>query len=167
MAEKVKAIPDGCRTVTPYMVVSGADRAIEFYKQAFGAVEIVRMTGPGGQGIMHAEIKIGDSLIFLCDEFPNMGNRSPQTLGATTMSIMLYVEDVDAAFARAVEAGAKPLFPPQDMFWGDRFTKVADPFGHEWAMATHIEDVSPEECRRRSEAFFAQMAAQQQQAASA
>ena len=164
MASKVKPIPEGCRTVTPYMVIKGAEQAIAFYKKAFAATEIMCMRGPGGQGVMHAEIRIGDSLIFLSEECPQMGNKSPQTLGATTMTIMLYVEDVDAAFARAVEAGAKPHFPPQDMFWGDRFTKVVDPFGHEWAMATHIEDVSQAEMAPRQEAFFAQMAAQQQKA---
>jgi PhnB protein len=161
MAGKVKPVPEGCRSVTPYMVLRNAAEAIDFYKKAFGASEVCRMTGPGGQGVMHAEIKIGDSMIFLSDEFPNMGNKSPQTLGATTMSIMLYVDDVDASFARAVEAGARPHFPPQDMFWGDRFAKLVDPFGHEWAMATHIEDVSQEEMARRSDAFCAQMAAQQ------
>jgi PhnB protein len=161
MTKKVKPIPDGCRTVTPYLTVRNASEAIAFYKKAFGAEEVCRMTAPDGKSIMHAEIKIGDSLVYLGEECPDQGpgNRAPQTVGATTVSIMLYVEDVDAAHTRAVTSGAKSHFPPQDMFWGDRFTKVVDPFGHEWAIATHVEDVSVEEMGRRAEAFFKQMSA--------
>jgi PhnB protein len=115
------------------------------------------MTGPDGTSVMHAELRIGDSFVMLSDEFPQMGSRSPETLGGTTASIFLYVPDVDAAFERAVDAGAKALMPPTDMFWGDRFAKLVDPFGHEWAMATHKEDLSPEEIRKRGAAAMADM----------
>lgn len=152
-----KPIPDGYRTVTPYLTIKGAAQAIDFYKRAFGAQEGERMTGPDGQSVMHAEIKIGDSLVMLSDEFPQMGGRSPQTLGGTTASIFLYVPDVDTAFKRALDAGAKAIMAPADMFWGDRFGKLVDPFGHEWAMATHKEDLSPEEIRKRGAAAMASM----------
>jgi PhnB protein len=158
MSKPVKIVPDGCHTVTPYLVVDGAARAIEFYKQAFGAEEVSRSPGPDGKSIMHAALQIGDSRIYLCDEFPGAGCRSPKAVGATTVSLHLYLADVDAAFQRAVTAGAQPCMPPADMFWGDRYAKVSDPFGHEWGLATHKEDVSPEEMGRRSQAFFAQMA---------
>jgi PhnB protein len=153
-----KPIPDGYRTVTPYITVKGAAQAIEFYKRAFGAQEGERMTGPDGKTVMHAEIKIGDSMVMLCDEFPQMGNRSPQTLGGTTASIFLYVPDVDSAFKRAVDAGAKAVMAPADMFWGDRFGKLVDPFGHEWAMASHKEDLTREEIQKRGAATMAAMA---------
>jgi uncharacterized glyoxalase superfamily protein PhnB len=162
MAKRAKAIPDGYHTVTPYLMVRGADRAIEFYKRAFGAEELMRMSGPDGKRIMHAEIKIGDSRIFLSEEFPEMGCRSPESLGGTASSLHLYVEDVDAAFKRAVAAGAQVKMPVADMFWGDRFGKLIDPFGHEWGMATHKEDPTPEEIRERANVFFAQMAKSQQ-----
>jgi PhnB protein len=152
-----KAIPDGYRTVTPYLTVKGAAQAIDFYKRAFGARESERMTGPDGKSVMHAEIQIGDSLVMLSDEFPQMGSRSPQTLGGTTAAIFLYVPDVDAAFQQAADAGAKAIMPPADMFWGDRFGKLVDPFGHEWAMATHKEDLAPEEIRKRGAAAMASM----------
>jgi PhnB protein len=152
-----KPIPDGYRTVTPYITVKGAAEAIDFYTRAFGAQEGERMTDPDGKRVMHAEIKIGDSHVMLSDEFPEMGPRSPQTLGGTTTSIFLYVPDVDTAFKRAVDAGAKAIMAPTDMFWGDRFGKLADPFGHEWAMATHKEDLSPEEIRKRGTAAMASM----------
>lgn len=155
--KRVQVIPAGCRTVTPYLAVRGAAEAIKFYKQAFGAREVARMPGPDGTTLMHAEIKIGDSLVYLSDEFPGMGCRSPQSLGGSTSSIHLYVKDVDAAFQRAVEAGAQVKMPVTDMFWGDRFGKVTDPFGHEWSLATHKEDVSPKEMGRRAQDFFAQM----------
>lgn len=158
MAKSVKPIPEGCHTVIPYLMVRGAADAIEFYKKAFGAQEICRMAMPGGN-IMHAEIKIGDSLIFLGDECPTM-MFSPASLGGTSVSIHLYVENVDAAHERAVKAGATSQMPPQDMFWGDRYTKLVDPFGHSWGIATHIEDVSAEEMDRRAQAFCAQMAEQ-------
>jgi PhnB protein len=154
-----KPIPEGYRTVTPYITVKGAAQAIDFYKRAFGAKEGERMTDPGGQRVMHAEIKIGDSPVMLSDECEEMGPgpRSPQTLGGTTASIFLYVPDVDTAFKRAVDAGAKAIMAPADMFWGDRFAKLADPFGHEWAMATHKEDLSPEEIRKRGASAMASM----------
>jgi uncharacterized glyoxalase superfamily protein PhnB len=120
------------------------------------------MPGPDGKSIMHAEIKIGDSRIFLSEEFPEMGCRSPESLGGTASSLHLYVEDVDAAFKRAVAAGAQVKMPVADMFWGDRFGKLIDPFGHEWGMATHKEDLTPEEIRERANVFFAQMAKSQQ-----
>ena len=153
----VKPIPDGYHTVTPYLTIRGAAQAIEFYKRAFGAKEVGRMPGPDGQSVMHAELAIGDSKVMLSDEFPQMGVRSPATLGGTTASIFLYVADVDAAFKRAIDAGAKTLMPPTDMFWGDRFGKLADPFGHEWAMATHKEDLSDAEVRKRGVAAMASM----------
>jgi len=158
MAKRAKAVPEGCHTVTPYLTVRGADRAIEFYKKAFGAKELMRMPGPGGKSIMHAEIKIGDSRIFLSDEFPEMGSRSPQSLGGTANSLHLYVEDVDAAFKKAIAAGAKVQMPVADMFWGDRYGKLIDPFGHEWGLATHKEDLTPREIRKRADDFFTQMA---------
>jgi PhnB protein len=155
MAGKVNPIPSGYHSVTPYLVVNDASRAIEYYKQAFKAKETVRMAGPGGK-IGHAELKIGDSMLMLSDEMG--GNRSPQSLGGSPVSIFLYVENVDSVFNEAVKAGAKGDAPPQDMFWGDRFGKLTDPFGHQWALATHVEDVAPEEMKKRSEAFMAQMA---------
>ncbi|HEX3685324.1 MAG TPA: VOC family protein [Bryobacteraceae bacterium] len=154
MAGKVNSIPAGYHTVTPYLVVKGASDALDYYKQAFGATGINRMDAPDGR-IMHAEFKIGDSIIMLSEE---MGpNRSPQSLGGSPVSIFLYVEDVDSVFNQAVKAGAKPDMPPQDMFWGDRFGKLTDPFGHLWALATHVEDVAPEEMGKRAQAAIAQM----------
>ncbi len=157
MGSKVKPVPEGYRTVTPYLVARGADRAIEFYKRAFGAKERFRMPGPGGK-IMHAEIQVGDSMIMLSDEFPEMGGRSPQALNGSPVSLFLYVDDVDALFRRAVEAGATVDMPVQDMFWGDRYGKVTDPFGHHWQLATHIEDVASEEMARRSAAALSKTA---------
>jgi PhnB protein len=153
---KVKAIPEGYHTVTPHLVVRGADRAIDFYKRAFGAEEQFRIAAPDGKSLMHAEIKIGSSIVFLGDESPDMGCRSPQSLGGSAGSLNLYVEDVDAAFQRAVAAGAQVKMPVTDMFWGDRYGRVLDPFGHEWGLATHKEDVSPGEIAKRAEAFFKQ-----------
>ena len=155
-----KPIPDGYHTVTPFIAVDGAADAIEYYKKAFGAEERLRMDGQDGS-IAHAEIEIGDSLVMLSDPFPQSTVKSPNSLGGTSASIFLYVEDVDSVVKQAVDAGAKIEMEPQDMFWGDRFGKLTDPFGHEWAIATHIEDVSAEEMTRRSEAFFAEMAKQQ------
>lgn len=155
MASKVKPIPDGYHTATPYLVVNGAARAIEFYKQAFGAQELFRMGGPDGK-IGHAEIRIGDSPIMLSDEM--MGNKSPDSLGGSPGGIFLYVEDVDGVFDQAVKAGAKEEMRPMDMFWGDRFGSLIDPFGHRWSLATHVEDVAPEEMEKRSREWQAQMA---------
>jgi PhnB protein len=153
MKQKVTPVPAGFHTATPYLVVRDAARAIEFYKQAFGAKEIFRMPAPDGK-IMHGEIQIGDSRVMLSDECPDMGSKSPQALNGSPVSIFLYVEDVDAVFKNAVAAGAKPTAPVQDMFWGDRYGKVTDPFGHQWQIATHKEDVSPHEMEKRSAAAF-------------
>jgi len=151
MSDKVKPIPDGYHSLTPYLIVDGAARAIEFYKEAFGATEMMRMDEPGGK-VGHAELKIGDSVIMLADEFPDMGRRGPQSIGGTPVSFMLYVEDVDAVVSRAVAAGGKLVRPIKDQFYGDRTGGVDDPFGHSWYIATHIEDVSPEEMERRAAA---------------
>jgi PhnB protein len=150
---KVKAIPDGYHTATPYLIIKDAARAIEFYKKAFGATEIMRMAEPSGK-VTHAEIKIGNSPIMLADEFPEMGALSPQTIGGSPVSIFLYVENVDALANQAIAAGAKVLMPVQDQFWGDRYGKLADPFGHLWDIATHKEDVAPEEIHKRAAAAF-------------
>ncbi|HYE84824.1 MAG TPA: VOC family protein [Vicinamibacterales bacterium] len=144
----VKAIPDGYYSLTPYLYVRGAAEAIEFYKKAFGATETVRMPGPGGK-IMHAEVKIGNSMLMLSDENPERGAISPATLKGSGGSIMLYTDDVDKVFKQAVAAGAKSVMEPVDMFWGDRMGNVIDPFGHSWAIATHKEDVTPEEMGKR------------------
>ncbi|HTU46426.1 MAG TPA: VOC family protein [Bryobacteraceae bacterium] len=155
MAGKVNPVAAGYHTVTPYLVVKGGNQALEYYKKAFNATDAKVMSDPGGR-IMHAEFKIGDSMVMLSEE---MGpNRSPQSLGGSPVSIFLYVEDVDSVFKQAVDAGAKPDMPPQDMFWGDRFGKLTDPFGHLWALATHIEDVAPEEMGKRAQDAMAQMA---------
>jgi PhnB protein len=155
-----QAVPLGYHTVTAYLAVKNAAEAIEFYKRAFGAEERERMTGPGGQGIMHAEIQIGDSRVMLSDEFPNSGCMSPQSLGGTTCQLFLYVNDVDAAHQKAVAAGANSVMAPADMFWGDRYCKLTDPYGHSWGMATHKEDLTPAEVDKRATAFFEQMAKQ-------
>ena len=155
MTSKVQPIPEGYHTATPYLIVSGAARAIEFYKKAFGATELFRMAQPDGR-IGHAEIKIGNSPIMLADEFPEMGARSPQSLGGSAVSILLYVEDVDAFFHRATAAGATVRRPLADQFYGDRSCTLTDPFGHVWTFATHTEDVSPEEMQRRSADLFGQ-----------
>ena len=157
MAGNVKPIPEGFRTVTPHLTVSDGNAAIAFYKKAFGAEEIMRMPGPDGTGVMHAEIKIGDSMIMLNDEFPGHGPVAPTSLNGTTSVVHLYVEDADAAFDRAVKAGATPEMPVTDMFWGDRFGGVTDPFGHRWSVATRTEDLTPEQCGQRAKEFFAKM----------
>jgi len=153
MTTKIKPIPDGYHTVTPYLVITNAGKAIEFYKEAFGATECMRLATPDGK-VMHAEIKIGDSPIMLCDECPDWNALSPQTIGGTSVSIMLYVEDVDAVVNRAVVAGAKVLMSVEDQFWGDRMGTVSYPFGHKWSIATHKEDVTPEEISTRAKALF-------------
>jgi PhnB protein len=154
-----KPIPDGYHTVTPSLTLKGGAQAIEFYKKAFGATEHFRMPGPDGKSLMHAELKIGDSIVMLADEQPNMGCKAPASVGACTGSLFLYVNDVDAAFKKAVEAGATVVMPPADMFWGDRFGQVDDPFGHRWGLGTHKEDVAPDEMARRQQQFFASMSA--------
>jgi PhnB protein len=151
-------MPEGKHTVTPYLVVRGADKAIEFYIKAFGAKELNRNTGPDGKTIMHAEIKIGDSAILLTEEAPHWGTNSPQSLGGVAGSLYLYVPNVDASYKQAVDAGCESKMAPADMFWGDRFAKLQDPFGHEWSLATHIEDLDAEEIKTRQTKFFAQMA---------
>ena len=153
---RIKAIPDGYHTLTPHLVVKGASQAIEFYKKAFGAEELGRMPGPDGKSLMHAELKIGDSRLFLVDEFPEMDCRAPQTIGGTPVTIHMYVEDVDAAFSKAVAAGAQIRMPLADMFWGDRYGVLADPFGHAWSLATHKEDLTPEEISTRARAAFSE-----------
>ena len=153
MTSKTKAIPEGFHSVTPYLCVKDAARALEFYKKAFGATELMRMADPSGR-IGHAEIKIGDSIIMLADEFPEMGFRSPQSLGGSPVVIHLYVEDVDATVDQAVAAGAKLTREVKDQFYGDRSGGVEDVFGHVWYVSTHKEDVAPEEIRQRAAAAF-------------
>ena len=148
-----KPIPDGYHTVTPYLIVKGAANAIEFYKQAFGASEVMRIDGPDGK-VGHAEISIGDSRVMLADEFPDMGALSPKSLGGAGVSMLLYVEHADAVFKQAVSAGAKELRPVKDQFYGDRSGTLEDPFGHVWTVATHVEDLSPEEMHKRSAAYL-------------
>jgi uncharacterized glyoxalase superfamily protein PhnB len=152
MSSRVRPVPSGFHTLTPHLVVKGASQAIEFYKKAFGAEELVRMPGPDGKSIMHADLKIGDSHLFLVDEAPQMGCRGPQSIGATPVTIHMYVEDVDAAFGKAVAAGAQVSMPLADMFWGDRYGVLTDPFGHSWSLATHKADPTPEEIRKGAEA---------------
>src|SRR4030095_7094003 len=143
---RVKLIPVGYHTVTAYLTVRDAARAIDFYKGAFGAVETVRMPGADRRTVMHAELKIGDSIVMLSDEIPGMSTcKSPQSLGGTTVGLFLYVRDVDSAFKRAAGAGCKVIKPLEDMFWGDRFGSLMDPFGNQWRMATHKEDEPPQE----------------------
>jgi PhnB protein len=154
MTYQIKAIPDGLHTITPHLVVKGASQAIDFYKKAFGAREVVRMHSPDGDTIIHAQLRIGDSPLFLVEEMPEMGARGPQLGGGSPVTIHLYVEDVDAAFNAALTAGAKQIMPPADMFWGDRWGKLVDPFGHEWSLATHKEDLTPEEVTTRARSAF-------------
>ncbi len=149
-----KPIPEGYHSVTPYLIIKGATEAIDFYKKAFGATELFRMPAPGGK-IGHAEIKIGDSPIMLADESPEMGYKSPQSLGGSPISIMIYVADVDTVFKQAVAAGGKEQRPVKDQFYGDRSGTLEDPFGHVWHVATHKEDVSPEEMERRMKSYTA------------
>ena len=151
-----KAIPDGYHSVTPYLAVDGAEQAIQFYAQAFGAKERTRMQSPDGK-IAHAEIEIGDSVVMLSDPLPDFVTKAPSEIGGTTASIMLYVEDVDATIQQAVDAGATLEREIEDQFWGDRFGAVVDPFGHMWSIATHVEDVPPEEMAKRAEAAMAAM----------
>ncbi len=148
MATKVKPIPDNYRTITPYLVVNDAKAAIDFYQRAFGAKEVMKMDGPGGK-VAHAELKIGDSMIMLSDEMPGGTARAPRSLGGTTCSVFLYLDDVDSTFGKAVSAGAKVDAQLADMPWGDRYGRLTDPFGHSWSVATHKEDVAPEEMARR------------------
>jgi PhnB protein len=156
MAKKAKAIPEGYHTVTPSLVVDDGARAIDFYRKAFGAQERMRMPGPDGR-IVHAEIQIGDSRVMLSDEMPDMDVRSPKAYNGTPVGFYVYVENVDEAWRRAVDAGAKEVSPLTDMFWGDRIGSLQDPFGHKWNLAQHVADPTPEEMQKGQEAFFAQM----------
>lgn len=157
MPARVKPVPEGYHTATPALVVDNASKALEFYAKALGAKEKMRSDGPGGK-IMHAEFQVGDSIFMLADEFPDMGSRSPKTLGGSTGGIWLYVPDVDASYRRAMAAGATSIAAPEDMFWGDRHARIRDPFGHEWSIASHKEDLSPKEMEKRAAEFYAQMA---------
>ena len=149
-----KPIPEGFHTITPHLVVSNGNEAIEFYKKAFGATELARSPGPDGKSLMHASLKIGDSIIMLNDEFPDWGMKGPESIGGTPVTIHLYVDDVDAWFERASRAGATETMPVMDAFWGDRYGKLTDPYGHHWSIATHKEDLTPEQIQKRSEAAF-------------
>ena len=151
-----KPIPDGFHNVTPSIIVNNADEAIDFYKKAFDAKEIYRFPTPDGK-ILHAMIQIGDSFVMLSDEFSSMGLRSPATIGGTPVSLHLYVEDADGIFKKAVSAGAIITMPLMDMFWGDRFGTVMDPYGHSWAIATHKIDMTPEGLRKAGEEYFANL----------
>ncbi|HLE66140.1 MAG TPA: VOC family protein [Burkholderiales bacterium] len=144
---EVKPVPEGMRTVTPHLICAGAADAIEFYKKAFGAVEMARLPGPDGK-IMHAMIRIGDSAVMLVDENPEWGMLGPKALKGSSVAIHLYVEDADAFVARAVKAGAKVTMPLDDMFWGDRYGKLEDPFGHHWSVGTHVRDVTMDEMKQ-------------------
>lgn len=144
----VRPIPEGYHSVTSYLIVSGAARAIDFYKKAFGATEVMRLASPDGK-VGHAEIQIGDTRIMLADEFPEMGAISPHSIGGTPVGFCIYLANVDAAFDKALAAGGKVERPVQDQFYGDRSGTLIDPFGHKWTLATHIEDVAPEEINRR------------------
>lgn len=150
-----KTIPAGFHSVTPHLIVKGAGKAIEFYKQVFGAQELHRMPGPDGATIMHAEITIGDSIIMLNDECPEMRALGPQAIGGSPVTIHLYVDDVDAVVQRALAAGAIPTMPVADMFWGDRYGTLTDPFGHHWSIATHVKDLTPDQMQQAAAAAFA------------
>lgn len=154
MAGQVTSIPEGYHSVTPYLIIKGAAKALDFYQRAFGAKETVRMAGPGGK-IMHAEMRIGDSMVMLADEHPEMNARSPESFGGSPVMIHLYVEDVDAVFNQAIAAGATVERPLADQFYGDRTGGVKDPFGYSWYVATHKEDVTPEEMKKRMAAMAA------------
>jgi PhnB protein len=154
MTHQVKPVPEGHHSITPHLVVKGASQAIEFYKQAFGAKEVRRVLGPDGKSIIHAEVKIGDSLLFLVDEIPEMNCLGPGSSGGSPVTIHLFVENVDSVFKAALAAGAKERMPVADMFWGDRYGRLLDPFGHEWSVATHKEDLTQEELSKRAQAAF-------------
>ena len=158
-----KPIPEGFHTLTPYLTVRDAPRAIEFYKRAFGAEVRSIHYAPDGK-IMSAHLKIGDSILLLNEEFPGMGPKSPLSIGDSPVTIHIYVEDVDKLFHQAQAAGAKPVMPLMDMFWGDRYAQVSDPFGHKWSMATHKEDLTPAEIEKRGRAAFERMASRSQHA---
>ena len=156
MAAAVKAIPKGYNTITPNLVLRDAAKAIDFYRKAFGAEEVMTFPAPGGK-VMHAELRIGDSVVMLGDEMPEMGSSSPATYGGSPVSFYVYLDKVDAAWKRAVDAGAKVVRPLSDTFWGDRTGLLEDPFGHRWSLAQHVKDVTPEEIKKGQEAFYRQM----------
>jgi len=160
--KKVSPVPAGYHTATPYLTVNDGAGALEFYKRALGAREVMRMAAPGGK-IGHAEIRIGDSHIMLSDEFPGASQKAPKSLGGTTGSVMLYLPNVDAAFQKAIDAGCTSIMAPADMFWGDRFGKLEDPYGNQWGMATHKEDIPPKQLAERARAAMAAMAQNQGQ----
>ncbi len=155
---KVSPIPEGSHTITPGLVVKDGKKALEYYKNALGAQVLDVMYGPDGNSVMHAELKLGDSKFYLGDEMPEMGALSPQTLGGSAVSINIYTEDCDALFKRAVAAGGTVKAPLTDMFWGDRYGKITDPFGHHWGIATHKEDVSKADMEKRGKEWMAEMA---------
>jgi PhnB protein len=155
MAPKVNPIPQGYHTVTPSIVVRGAEEALDFYRKAFNAEETLRMPGPDGK-IIHAEFRIGNSVMMLGDEMPDMGAKSPLSLGGSPVSFFIYLENVDEAWQRAINAGAKQVMPLADMFWGDRAGCVDDPFGHHWWLAQHVADLTPDEIKKGQEEFFSQ-----------
>jgi len=154
---QVKKIPDGYHSITPNLIVKDGVKAIEFYKKAFGAKERMRMTTPDGKALAHAELQVGNSVIMLVDEFPQMKCLSPLSIGDTPVGLFLYVDDVDKTFNQAVSAGAKVLDPVKDQFWGDRHGIIEDPFGHRWSISTHIKDPSPEELKKAADETFSQM----------
>ena len=156
MPNPVRAIPEGYHSISPSLTCKNAARAIEFYKSVFGATEVMRMPGPEGK-IMHAELKIGDSIIFINDEFPGMAE-APAPGVTPSLFMFLYTEDVDSVYNRAVSMGSMVVMPLENMFWGDRYGKVTDPFGHQWGIAQHVEDVAPQEMKRRQDATAANMA---------
>lgn len=157
----VNPIPRGMHTVTPNLTVRDCAKAIDFYKRALGAQEVARMNAPDGKSVWHAELKIGDSIVFMNDEMPGMGRPAPQAANPVPVTMWLYVPDCDAAFDRAVKAGARAIEPPADMFWGDRCAGVADPYGYLWSFATHQKDLTEEEMRRAGAEFARQMSQQQ------
>ena len=157
MSATVKPIPEGHHTITPYLVVKNGTQAIEFYKKAFGAEERFRMITPDGKSIAHAQLKIGDSLFMIADEFPQMNSLSPESIGGSPVSMYVYVEDVDTVFNQAVSAGATVLNPVMDMFYGDRWGYIKDPFGHLWSIATHKKDLTSDELKKAAEIAFAKM----------
>ncbi len=159
MSAEVTPIPEGYNTVSAYLIVGNAQEAIAFYGKAFGAELVMRLPGPDGESTMHAEVKIGNSIVMMSEETPHCDAQSPQTLGGSPVSLHLYVEDADARFQQAVDAGCTVEMPMTKMFWGDRFGKVSDPFGHQWSFASRVEIVDPEELDTRVKVLYAEMAA--------
>lgn len=161
----VKAIPDGFHALSPHLTVADAAAAIAFYKQAFGATELGRMPAPDGKRLMHAMIRMGDSIMMLNDEFPEWGGKGgPLKIGGTAVTLHLYVDDCDRVYERAIAAGATPVMPPDDMFWGDRYARLTDPFGHSWSVATHQKDMTPAEMEEAGRKAMAEMAKQREKA---